>query len=96
MSPIDISQYTDGWYHAFHYLELYEHYPIENLQKCCLDIIHKSMFVKIHSYFNSWDYYLGNLPMFLDKIDYDVDWDEIFEIFKNFLKFSSIFINVKD
>lgn len=94
MSPIDISQYTDGWYHAFHYLELYEHYPIEELQECCLDIIHTSMFVKIHSYFNSWDYYLGNLPIFLNKIDYDVDWDEIFEIFKNFLKFSSIFINV--
>lgn len=94
MSPIDISQYTDGWYHAFHYLKLYEHYPIEILQECCLDIIHKSMFVKIYSYFNSWEYYLGNLPMFLNKIDYDVDWDEIFEIFKNFLKFSSIFINV--
>lgn len=94
MSPIDISQYTDGWYHAFHYLELYEHYPLEELQECCLDIIHTSMFVKIHSYFNSWDYYLGNLPMFLNKIEYDVDWEEIFEIFKNFLKFSSIFINV--
>lgn len=94
MSPIDISQYTDGWYHAFHYLELYKHYPIEELQECCLDIIHASMFVKIHSYFNSWDYYPGNLPMFLNKIEYDVDWDEIFEIFKNFLKFSSIFINV--
>lgn len=94
MSPIEISQYTDGWYHAFHYLELYGHYPIEELQEFCLDIIHTSMFVKIHSYFNSWDYYLGNLPMFLNNINYEVDWDEIFEIFKNFLKFSSIFINV--
>jgi hypothetical protein len=94
MSPIEISQYTDGWYHAFHYLQLYEHYPIEELQECCLDIIHTSMFVKIHSYFNSWEYYLGNLPMFLNEINYDVDWDELFEIFKNFLKFSSIFMNI--
>lgn len=52
------------------------------------------MFVKIHSYFNSWEYYLGNLPMFSNEINYDVDWDELFEIFKNFLKFSSIFMNI--
>lgn len=77
MSPIDISKYADGWYHAFPYLELYAHCPIEELQEDCLDIIHTSMFVKTHSYFSSWEYYLGNLPMFLNNIDYDVKWDEI-------------------
>ena len=56
----------------------------------CLNIIHNSMFVKVHTYFNRWDYFLGNLPLFLDKIEYDVDWEEIYDILKSFLTISLI------
>ena len=90
LSCIEISQYFDGWYFAFHYLELYNHYTNEILQKECLNIIHNSMFVKVHTYFNRWDYFLGNLPLFLDKIEYDVDWEEIYDILKSFLTISLI------
>jgi hypothetical protein len=87
----EIAKYTDGWNHAFHYMELFEHYDHDNLNIECLEIIHNAMFSRAFlDYFGLWNYFLGNIPVFLNMIDYDTDWDKLYSIFTEFLQQSSI------
>lgn len=87
----EIAKYTDGWNHAFPYMELFEHYDHDNLNKECLEIIHNAMFSRAFlDYFGLWNYFLGNIPVFLNMIDYDTDWDKLYSIFTEFLQQSSI------
>lgn len=87
----EIAKYTDGWNHAFPYMELFEHYDHDNLNKECLEIIHNAMFSRAFlDYFGLWNYFLGNIPVFLNMIDYDSDWDKLYSIFTEFLQQSSI------
>lgn len=90
LSCIEISKYCSHNFQSFSYLELYEHYPVSVLKDNFFDIIYTSMFVNSFSAYAGWDCYLGNLPMFLDKLDCDVDWNRLYEIFTSFLRFSLI------
>ena len=90
LSCIDISKYCSHNFQSFQYLELYEHYPIPVLIENFFDIIYTSMFINSYSAYAGWSCYLGNLPMFLDKLRCDVDWKKLFEIFNSFLRFSLI------
>lgn len=87
----EIAKYTDAWYHCFPYMNLYEHYDKNELIKDCLEIIFISMFAKSNfGYFGNWNYFLGNIPVFLEMIDYNVKWEDLFKIFVTFLRLSSI------
>ena len=90
LSCIEISKYLNHDFESFSYLELYEHYPIQVLRKNFFDIIYTSMFIKSYSTYGRWFCYLGNIPMFLDRLDYNVDWEKLYDIFTSFLKFSLI------
>ena len=90
LSCIEISKYCSHNFQSFAYLELYEHYPIEVLRKNFFDIIYTSMFINSYSAYAGWSCYLGNLPMFLDKLECDADWNKLFDIFTSFLRFSLI------
>ena len=90
LSCIDISKYCSHNFQSFSYLELYEHYPVAILKDKFFDIIYTSMFVNSFSAYAGWDCYLGNLPMFLDKLECDVDWNRLYDIFTSFLRFSLI------
>lgn len=90
LSCIEISKYCSHNFQSFSYLELYEHYPIPVLRKNFFDIIYTSMFINSYSLYAGWACYLGNLPMFLDKLECDVDWNKLFDIFTLFLRFSLI------
>lgn len=90
LSCIEISKYCNYEFQSFSYLELYEHYPISDLRENLFDIIYTSMFINSFSDYVGWSYYLGNLPMFLNKLECDIDWNKIFDIFNSFLKFSLI------
>ena len=48
------------------------------------------MFINYYSAYAGWACYLGNLPMFLDRLDCDVDWEKFYNIFTSFLRFSLI------
>lgn len=87
----EIAKYTDGWNFAFSYMELFEHYDFSELNEKCLTIIHNAMFSRVYvGFFGRWEYFLGNIPVFLKMIDYDIEWDRLYDIFIEFLKQSSI------
>lgn len=90
LSCIEISKYCSHNFQSFCYLELYEHYPISDLRENFFDIIYTSMFINLFSDYARWSCYLGNIPMFLDKLECDVDWDKLYDIFTSFLRFSLI------
>lgn len=90
LSCIEISKYCSHNFQSFCYLELYQHYPISDLRENFFDIIYTSMFINSFSAYAGWSCYLGNLPMFLDKIGCEVDWNKLFEIFNSFLRISLI------
>lgn len=93
----EIARYTDGWYHAFPYMELYEHYDLDELNEKCLTIIHNALFSRVNidfDFFGIWDYFLGNIPRFLKMIDYEVKWDTLYDLFIEFLQQSSIGLKI--
>lgn len=90
LSCIEISKYCSHNFQSFPYLELYEHYPVPVLIENFFEIIYTSMFINSFSAYAGWSCYLGNLPMFLDKLWCDVDWNKLFDIFNSFLRFSLI------
>jgi len=92
----EIAKYTDGWNFAFSYVELFEHYDFDELNEKCLTIIHNSMFSRVYvKFFGRWEYFLGNIPVFLNMIDYDIEWDKLYDIFMEFLQQSSIGLNIR-
>ena len=90
LSCIEISKYCSHNFQSFCYLELYQHYPISDLIENFFDIIYTSMFINSFSAYAGWSCYLGNLPMFLDKLGCKVDWNKLFDIFTSFLRISLI------
>ena len=92
ISYLEIARYTDDWYFCFEDLELFNHYNPEELKHDFLEIIHASLYAKIPSIglLGYWHSYLGNIPTFLDMIEYDVDWKQLYNIFLLFLKRSQI------
>lgn len=90
LSCIEISRYCDYKFMSFCNLELYEHYPNSVLKKYFFDIIANSMFIHYYSNYVNWSCYLGNLPMFLDKLECNVNWDKLYTIFNSFLRISLI------
>lgn len=90
LSCIEISKYCSHNFQSFPYLELYEHYSSPVLRKNFFDIIYTSMFINFYSAYAGWSCYLGNIPMFLDKLHCDVDWEKLYDIFTSFLRFSLI------
>ena len=94
ISAIDISQYADGWYGCLPYPYFYDIYEKEELKRSCLNILHQSLFVRVvdKEYIGNWNYVIGNIPLFYDVCGIDIDWGEIFDIFKKFLEISMIYV----
>jgi len=90
LSCVEISRYCGHNFMSFCNLELYEHYQTSVLKDNFFDIIHNSMFISYYSHYVDWSCYLGNLPMFLDKLECDVDWEKLYDIFISFLRNSLI------
>lgn len=92
MPFLDVAGSTDGYYHSFSTMKLYEHYPDSELRESALDIIHTALFSKISSIDSLclWSFYLGNIPTFLDMIGYDVDWSRLYASLEQFVNLSQI------
>lgn len=93
IKPEVIAKYADGWHHGFSNIIFYEHFDKKELREKCLDIIHMSLFAKWghdYDFICSWYYFLGNIPKFLEMINYNTDWEKLYKIFIEFIKQSSI------
>lgn len=93
ISHLELSKYLDDYNHCLPYIKLFENYGKDILKKDCLKIIHNAISTK-ENYFNEypskWYLCLGNIPFLLDLVNYELDWNKLFYIFKQFLKHSSI------
>lgn len=91
ISALELARYHDGWNHSFAVLEVFEHFSKEELNRDLLEIVHTSLFTRSrYDFVGNWFYFLGNIPAFLDRIEYDTDWDRMFSIFEKFLELSLI------
>lgn len=92
---LKLSTCIDGFNHCLPFIEFFEIYNPKDLNKDCLKIIHNAISTK-ERYFNkypaSWYLCLGNMPYLLDMIDYNVNWNKLFNILSDYLKQSSIYL----
>lgn len=92
VSPIEISYYTDGWYSCFPYVELYQSFDKAVIKEQHLDIIHTALYAKTHSLKSTGNWYkcADTMLALLDWCEVDLDWVEIFKIFRKFIDLSFI------
>ena len=92
VSPIEISRYTDGWYSCFPYVELYQSFDKAVIKEQHLDIIHTALYAKTHSLKSTGNWYkcADTMLALLDWCEVDLDWVEIFKIFRKFIDLSFI------
>lgn len=94
ISFLDLSTYLDGWHRCLPFVEFFSLYNAEDLKENCLDIIHNAISTKVrfsNEFFSIWYLCLGNIPILLDTINYDLDWNKLFKVLEDFLEQSGIF-----
>ncbi len=92
ISYTEISCYTDGWYNSFPLIDFYLLFDQKLIKKDYLQIIHTAMFARTSSvqHIGNWSLLLGNIPLFLNQTNIDIDWEKLYTIFKQFLHISLI------
>lgn len=92
ISHIELSKYLDGWHSKFSVISLYDMFEKEILRVDLLKIIYTTLkYGKTDiQYDGDYNHYLGNIPKFLYRIDYKVEWKKIYNIMKEFLNISLI------
>jgi hypothetical protein len=90
----EIARYADGWYSCFPYPELFKIYDKTELRLNYLSILHTAMFARVldKEYVGDWHRLIGNMLIFLRSCDVEIEWKRLYEIFKQFLKVSLIYI----
>lgn len=84
---LELASYKSGNNDSFPELSLFEIYSDEELVQKFLKIIHTSLTTKsktIEAYGNMYSF-VAHLPMFANRIGYEMQWKTMFEIFKKFL-----------
>ncbi len=92
---LELASYKSGNNDSFPDLSLFEIYSNEELMQNFLQIIHISLTTKskiIKKYGNMYSY-VANIPMFAERIGYDMDYKTMFEIFKQFLFTTGVVIH---
>lgn len=90
---LEISRYADGWHSCLPFIDIYTIYNLDIIKQHHLKIIHNAMFARISDkeYIGNWHLLIGNIPQFIRKYNIDIDWNEMYEILKWFLKESLIY-----
>lgn len=94
VSLLELSTYLDGRHRCLPFVQFFDLYNIEDLNENCLDIIHNAISTKVtfsNEYFCNWYLCLGNIPILLDNIGYDLDWNRLFNVLEDFLEQSGIY-----
>lgn len=92
ISHLEISCFTDGWYSCLPFVEFYLNYDEATIKKDLLKIIHNSMFARSSDIqrIGNWHLLLGNIPLLVEQTKFDIDWQQLYAIFKKFLDVSLI------
>lgn len=93
ISAIELAKYTNHFFYSLPYVELFENYPIEELQNNYLKIIHTLLTTKVlnNLYFGDWSLCIGNIPELLSITKVEVEWNKMKDILFKFLDLSEIF-----
>lgn len=89
---LETSLLTGVQYDCFPYVELFDLYDKEKIKKDYLTIIHNLLFSKIKSLgsIGYWYLIVGNIPVFLNRYEIDVNWEKLYDIFEFYLRISLI------
>lgn len=92
ISSIELAKYVDGWHNTLPYVELFDIYDIEDIQKNINDIVHNACFsYRIFNMYANRNEMLGNYLMLLDRYSIStINWDNLFICFLDFLSLSLI------
>lgn len=93
----EVARYVDGWDSCLPFPQFYNACDPTELKEDYLDILHKSIFARVidREYVGNWYLLLGNMLEFLEVCCTEVNWNRMFEIFKQFLKVSLIYFPKK-
>ena len=93
ISAIEMAKYTDGWHTCLPLVDLFKIYSKELIQQNHMEILHNAMFARISrlEYIGNWNLLLGNILLFFDIYNIEIDWSKMYSIFKWFLRVSLIY-----
>lgn len=98
IDALTISKYTNGYHVCLPFPQFYNIYDKDYLQKSYLEILHEAMFALIVRLqeVGEWYFMLGNIPEFIEICGIkDINWNKIFNVFKNYLRISHIYFPEK-
>lgn len=91
IDALEIAKYKDGWSDCLPFPNMYKLYDSGYIKEIALEIIHISLLTRTElNYYGNWFCLIGNIPVFYDILDINVDWQELFDIFIGFLDISLI------
>lgn len=92
MDYLEVAQYADGWYSCLPYVEVFSLFDIGEIQSHYLEIINNTMYARSNKreYLGNWNLLIGNIPLFLQQYDINIDWEKLYNIFIEFLDISLI------
>lgn len=97
IQAFEVARYADGWYSCLPFPQLYRIYSQVEVERDYLNILHESLFARVidREYIGNWNLMIGNIPEFLEVCNVEIDWKRIFDIFKQFLQVSLIYLPEK-
>ena len=91
ISCIELAKYVDGWHNTLPYANLFECYSKETLKENIIDITYNACFgYTIYDMYANRFCMIGNYLLLLNMSEIDIDWELIFNIFKDFLEISLV------
>lgn len=89
---LEVSRYPDGWHSCLPLIDIYSLYKMDEIRNHHMKIIHTAMFARVldKEYIGNWHLLIGNIPRFLQRYEVAIDWSNMYEVLKWFLKESLI------
>jgi len=75
-----------------HFVSVFELFDKQEILKNYIEILHRAMYARTEGeeYLGNWNLLIGNIPLFLEQYEINVNWEKIYRIFNEFLDISLI------
>lgn len=92
LTHLEISKLIDGWYNSLPFVEAFASFPNSVLREDINQILFNAMTTNINELLTYSSYYdlPGNILKFINEIELDVDWDELYNSLVQFISISLI------
>lgn len=93
LTHLEIARLQNGNHDCITYPDFFKIYDDEIIKDDFLLIIHNSITTNVYfsdKFFANMYYCLGNIPYLIDYYNIEINWNELFNIFKTFIKESTI------